>query len=87
MLEYLLIFPAREDAEDVAEELSEEETFTRVRVAREALAGEDDSQAHEWAVYVGLDTIEDPTSAPAQALVQRFNDLAEKHDGWLDERV
>lgn len=87
MVEYLLIFPAREDAEDVAEELREEETFTQVRVAREALAGKDDSEANEWAVYVRLDTIEDPTSAPAQALVERFNDLAEEHDGWLDERV
>lgn len=87
MVEYLLIFPAREDAEDVAEELREEETFTQVRVAREALAGEDDSEAHEWAVYIRLDTIDDPTSAPAQALVERFGDLAEEHDGWLDERV
>lgn len=87
MVEYLLIFPAREDAEDVAEELREEEAFTQVRVTREALAGEDDSEALEWAVYVRLDTIEDPTSAPAQALVERFSDLAEEHDGWLDERV
>lgn len=87
MVQYLLIFPAREDAEDVGEELREEETFTQVRVAREALAGEDDSEAHEWAVYIRLDTIEDPTGAPAQALVERFTHLAEEHDGWLDERL
>lgn len=86
MVEYLLIFPAREDAEDVAEELREEESFTQVRVAREALAGEDDSEAHEWALYVRLDTIEDPTGATAQALVERFSDLAQEHDGWLDEQ-
>ena len=87
MIEYLLIFPEREDAEDVAEELQAEEAFTQVRVTREALAGEDDSESHEWAVYVGLDTIDDPASAPARALVERFTALAEEHDGWLDERV
>ncbi|MDQ2849552.1 hypothetical protein V3G39_04205 [Dermatophilaceae bacterium Sec6.4] len=87
MLEYLLIFPEREDAEDVAEELREEETFTSVRVVQEALAGEDDAESHEWAVYVSLDTIDDITSAPAQALLERFTGLAQDHEGWLDERV
>ncbi len=87
VLDYLLIFPEREDAEDAAEELIEEDTFTQVRVTREALAGEDDSESHEWAVYVSLGTLDDPDSAPAQALVDRFTELAQQHDGWLDERV
>lgn len=82
-----MIFPEREDAEDVAAELLEEDSFSEVRVAREALAGEDDSESHEWAVYVGVDTLDDPASAPSRALVERFTELAEEHDGWLDERV
>ncbi len=87
MVDYLLIFPEREDAEDAAGELREEDTFDEVRVGREALAGEDDSESHEWSVYVRLDTIDDPDSAPARALVDRFTELAEEHDGWLDQSV
>ena len=45
--EHLLIFPDRETAEDVAADL-EHEGFDGVRVVREALAGEDDSEDHEW---------------------------------------
>ena len=43
---------------------------------REALAGEDDSEAHEWAVYVRT------PSDPAYAV--RFEALAAAHDGWYD---
>lgn len=86
MTEYLLVFPERDDAEEVADELREEE-FDEVRVVREALAGEDDSEDHDWAVYVRLDTIDDPTSAVARALVERFEGIAADRDGWLDEDV
>lgn len=84
MTEYLLVFPERDDAEEVAEELREDE-FDEVRVVREALAGEDDSEDHDWAVYVRVDTVEDPTSAVARALVERFEQLTTDRDGWLDD--
>ncbi len=84
--EYLLVFPERDDAEEVAEQLREEE-FDEIRVVREALAGEDDSEDHDWAVYVRVDTIDDPTSAVAKALVERFEALTAEHDGWLDDDV
>lgn len=82
--EYLLVFPERDDAEEVAEELREEE-FGEVRVVRDALAGEDDSEDHDWAVHVRVDTVDDPTSAVAKALVERFEALAADRDGWLDD--
>lgn len=87
VLEYLLVFPDRDDADGVAEELREDDEFAQVRVVREALAGEDDSEDHEWAVYVQVDTVEDPSSAPARALAERFAALAQEHDGWLDRHV
>lgn len=86
MTEYLLVFPERDDADEVAEELREDE-FDEVRVVREALAGEDDSEDHDWAVYVRVDTVEDPTSAVARALVERFEQLTAERDGWLDDDV
>lgn len=84
--EYLLVFPERDDADEVAEELRDEE-FDEVRVVREALAGEDDSEDHDWAVYVRIDTIDDPTSAVANALVARFEEMTADRDGWLDDDV
>lgn len=84
MLTYLLLFPERDDAEKVAEDLAED-SLGEVRVVREALAGEDDSESHEWGVYVQIDTIDDPTSAPAKALTERFTAVAQEHDGWLDQ--
>ena len=54
---------------------------------REALAGEDDSEDDDWAVYVRVDTIDDETSAPARALVERFEQAAAERGGWLDEDV
>ena len=51
MSDHLLVFPDRDVAEEVAASLSDE-GFTDVRVVREALAGEDDSEDHEWAVHV-----------------------------------
>ena len=87
VVEYLLVFPERDVAESVAEELRDDEEFAQVKVVREALAGEDDSEAHEWAVYVRVDTIDDESSAPARALTERFQTLAAEHEGWVDENV
>ncbi|EWT01245.1 hypothetical protein N865_05540 [Intrasporangium oryzae NRRL B-24470] len=74
-MEHLLVFPERGVAEEVAEALSDEGLHD-VRVVREALAGEDDSEDHEWAVYVR--TPDEPSYAA------RFVALAADHDGWYD---
>ena len=74
-VEHLIVLPERDGAEDLAEEL-EAEGLADVRVVREALAGEDDSEAHEWAVYVRT------PADPAYAV--RFQALAAAHDGWYD---
>lgn len=87
VVDFLLVFPSRDDAEAVADDLRDDDGYSEVRVVREALSGEDDSEDHEWAVYVGVNTIDDPTGAPARALAARFGALAEEHDGWLDEDV
>ncbi|WP_228266495.1 ribonuclease E inhibitor RraB [Ornithinimicrobium ciconiae] len=49
--EHLLIFPERETARQVADEL-QDEGFAQVSVLREASRTEDDDEAHEWAVHV-----------------------------------
>ena len=73
--QHLIVLPEREAAEALADEL-EAEGLPGVRVVREALAGEDDSEDHEWAVYVRT------PSDPAYAV--RFQALAAAHDGWYD---
>ena len=83
MSEHLLVFPDRETADEVATEL-DGEGFTSVRVVREALAGEDDSEAHEWAVLVVEEMVDDETGAVGQGLRDRFTTLAQDHDGWYD---
>lgn len=80
-----MLFPERETAEEIADELRDEAEFTDVRVIREALAGEEDDEDHDWGVYVRQDTIDDPASAVARALAERFEALANEHGGWLDE--
>ena len=73
--QHLIVLPERDGAEDLAEEL-EAEGLADVRVVREALAGEDDSEAHEWAVHV--------RTPPDPAYAARFQALAAAHDGWYD---
>ena len=73
--QHLIVLPERDAAEEVADEL-QAEGWADVRVVREALAGEDDSEAHEWAVYVRT------PADPAYAV--RFQALAAAHDGWYD---
>lgn len=87
VIEYLLVFPEREDAESVADELRESDEYDQVSVVREALAGEDDAEDHDWAVHVTVATIDDPTSAVAEALAERFDEICAEHDGWLDRDV
>ena len=79
-----MLFPERDVAEEIADDLLESGDFTDVRVVREALAGEEDDEDHEWGDYVKQDTVDDPASAVAQALTERFDALAKEHDGWLD---
>ena len=78
MAEHLVVFPDRDDAERVADELIQE-GFLEVRVVREALAGEDDGEDHEWAVHV----VESDESSVG-ATRQRLSALAEELDGWYD---
>lgn len=80
-----MLFPDRDVAEEIADDLLDEDDFTEVRVVREALAGEEDDEDHEWGVYVRQSTIDDPASAVAQALAERFEKLATENGGWLDD--
>ena len=73
--EHLIVLPEREAAEELADDLTAE-GLADVRVVREALAGEDDSEAHEWAVHVR--TADDP------AYAVRFEAMAAALDGWYE---
>lgn len=84
VIEYLMVLPDRDTAEEVADELSDNDEFAAVRVVAESLAGEDDAEDVDWVVHVTVDTIDDPTSAVARGLAERFTALAEENDGWLD---
>ncbi|MCK2216682.1 hypothetical protein MF672_023200 [Actinomadura sp. ATCC 31491] len=72
----LLVFGAREDAEEVAGTLGEWFPGLGVpRVVRETLAGEDDAEDAQWLVVVeGLD----------QAALGKVDELAERYDGWRE---
>lgn len=78
-----MVFPDRDDADRIAEDLRDE-GFSEVRVVREALAGEDDGEDHEWAVYVREEMITDEGGAVEHGLRDRFAALAEEFDGWYD---
>lgn len=80
-----MVLPDRDTAEEVADELSDNDEFASVRVVSESLAGEDDAEDVDWVVHVTVDTIDDPTGAVARGLADRFTALAEENDGWLDE--
>ena len=83
MSDHLLVFPERDVAEQVADSLSDE-GFTDVRVVREALAGEDDSEDHEWAVHVHEGMVADESGPVEGGLRERFEALAQEHGGWYD---
>lgn len=78
-----MVFPDRDDAERIADDLRDE-GFTEVRVVREELAGEDDGEAHDWAVYVREPSVEDDSSAVGEGLRSRFESLAEDNEGWYE---
>lgn len=73
--EHLIVFPDRDVAAQVADDL-DSEGFAEVRVVREALAGEDDSEDFEWAVYV--------RTPDDDAYAARFLALAAEYEGWYD---
>ncbi len=78
-----MVFPGRDVAEEVAADLADE-GFSEVRVVREALAGEDDSEDHEWAVYVREDHVADETGPVEGGLRDRFEALVAERGGWYD---
>jgi hypothetical protein len=80
--EHLLVFPDRDTADEVAAELVEE--GFAARVVREALAGEDDSEDHEWAVHVVEENVADESGPVEGGLRDRFSALAEERGGWYD---
>ena len=85
MTEHLIVLSDRDLAERIAAELRDE-GFTEVRVEREALAGEDDAEAVEWAVHVREDNVvDDPGNPTESGLRERFEALAAEHDGWYDK--
>lgn len=63
------IFFDEDDARRVADELRRD--GWQADVSRERLAGEDDDEAHPWAVVTDAPTI-------------RLELLIDAHDGWLD---
>ncbi|RKT76626.1 hypothetical protein DFJ68_0021 [Terracoccus luteus] len=82
--EHLLVYPDRDSADEVADELAAvayEHGYAEVRVVREALAGEDDSEDHEWAVYVRVPRRSEGEDA---VVAGRLAALAEQHGGWYD---
>ena len=83
MSDHLMVFPDRDDAERIADELRDE-GFTEVRVVREALAGEDDGDDHEWAVHVHEEMVADESGPVEHGLRDRFAALAAEFDGWYD---
>ena len=78
-----MVFPDKDTADDVAADLADE-GFSEIRVIREALAGEDDSEDHEWGVYVREDMVADETGAVEGGLRERFEALVKEHGGWYD---
>lgn len=83
--EHLLIFPERETARQVADEL-QDEGFAQVSVLREASRTEDDDEAHEWAVHIVDQRLPDASGGGAyEGLRERFAALAVDHDGWYDD--
>lgn len=83
MSEHLLVFPERGIAEDVGAELKEE-GFTEVRVFRQPLAGDDDDESAEWAVYVREANVTDEGGPVEAGLRDRFEAMAADGHGWYD---
>ncbi len=86
MADYVLVLPARDDAEALAEDLEAQlgDELDEVEVVREALAGEDDDEDHDWAVHVRAAEDGDAGPAGPGALKRQLSALAEEYGGWLD---
>jgi putative hydrolase of the HAD superfamily len=74
----LLVFPEREDAEAVADELAGK-GWAPAEVHRERLAGDDDPEAVEWVVTLSTA----PDSAAAAAHRAELEALADTYDGFV----
>lgn len=55
MADHLVILPERDDAEELTDELVGVPGIHSATVVREALAGEEDSEDHEWAIHLDVD--------------------------------
>ncbi len=78
-IEHLLVFADRDVADAVADSIDRHD-YARVQVIREALAGEDDAEAHEWAVYI----VDERLDSDEETERQRMASLATQNDGWYD---
>lgn len=78
-IEHLLVFPDRDAAEAVADSIDRHD-YARVQVIREALSGEDDAEAHEWAVYI----VDERATSDERAERQWMASLATANDGWYE---
>ncbi|MFJ8041549.1 hypothetical protein ACIRBX_13700 [Kitasatospora sp. NPDC096147] len=77
----LLVFPDRDAAEEVAEELSARwPELGDIEVARDALAGEDDAEDAQWVVAV-----DPPEDGWTPAQLGALDALASDQDGWREE--
>lgn len=79
VIEHLLLLPDRDTADEVAADLAGI-GYTELRVLRQALAGEDDAEDHEWAVYIRYER----TGVDEDTERARLADLAHEYDGWYD---
>ena len=79
--EHLLVFAVREVADAVADGLDRHVYV--VRVLRETLAGEDDTDDAQWLVHV----VDERPLPPAEVRAERhrLTTLAVDNDGWYDD--
>lgn len=77
--QHLLVFAERETAAEVARALTAMAGYGGIEVVREALAGEDDSEDHDWAVYCRTPELE-----PYRT---HLRSIASAVDGWYDEHA
>lgn len=78
----LLVFPDRDAAEEVAEELSARwPELGGIELVRDALAGEDDAEDAQWLVVLEAPE-EDGWTAERLAALDR---LSAEQDGWREE--
>ncbi|MER5864550.1 hypothetical protein [Kitasatospora sp. NPDC002040] len=78
----LLVFPDRDAAEEVAEELSARwPELDEIELVRDSLAGEDDAEDAQWLVV--LEAPEDGGWTPER--LTALDRLSAEQDGWREE--